>query len=362
MMTHPLMGGESGEADASHGPMNLVVVSRCDDLWVVQISFDAMMLCAQRSSTRSVQHISLPRLIALNMPIIGTHVCVAGDAEQGPPSTAIEAHSYSKCAFVLAAASSRRPALSPACSEPATRSSLRSPRIQFICLCVSCSVVAASGFIAGLLGIGGALIFNPFLLALGVQPQVVASTAVSPGSHNLGQPIDVPAAAALPALMRRFGGAQQPYSRDLHHVGYGYVRNVHAAASIPMSASCVQVLIILFGSSSIALSFLFNHMLNVSYVKVTVNQSLQNCMRAPESLMCVPLLCSYRVSVRRHFTASAVTATTLTLSRLHISQVFAPIAFFSSLVGVTLIGWAVRKSGRARCAPHPGPCFALSLW
>jgi hypothetical protein len=27
-------------------------------------------------------------------------------------------------------------------------------------------------------GIGGALIFNPFLLALGVQPQVVASTAV----------------------------------------------------------------------------------------------------------------------------------------------------------------------------------------
>jgi len=92
-------------------------------------------------------------------------------------------------------------------------------------------VVAASGFIAGLLGIGGALIFNPFLLAMGVQPQVVASTAV---------------------------------------------------------------LIILFGSSSISLSFLFNDMLNVSYVKV-----------------------------------------------------FAPIAFFSSLIGVTFIGWAVRKSGRA---------------
>ena len=38
---------------------------------------------------------------------------------------------------------------------------------------------------AGLLGIGGALIFNPFLLAMGVQPQVAASTAVrvrhSPG-------------------------------------------------------------------------------------------------------------------------------------------------------------------------------------
>ncbi len=214
------------------------------------------------------------------MPIIGTHVCVAGDAEQGPPSTAIEAHSYSKCAFVLAAASSRRPALSPACSESATRSSLRSPRIHF-CLCVSCSVVAASGFIAGLLGIGGALIFNPFLLALGVQPQVVASTAVSPGSHNLGQPLDVPAAAALPDLMSGFGGAQQPYSRDLQHVGYGYVRNVHAAASSPTPASCVQVLIILFGSSSIALSFLFNHMLNVSYVKVTSNWTLQNCTRAP---------------------------------------------------------------------------------
>ena len=34
------------------------------------------------------------------------------------------------------------------------------------------AVVAAAGFIAGLLGIGGALIFNPFLLQLGVHPQV----------------------------------------------------------------------------------------------------------------------------------------------------------------------------------------------
>lgn len=32
-------------------------------------------------------------------------------------------------------------------------------------------VIAAAGFIAGLLGIGGALIFNPFLLQLGVHPQ-----------------------------------------------------------------------------------------------------------------------------------------------------------------------------------------------
>lgn len=32
-------------------------------------------------------------------------------------------------------------------------------------------VIAGSGFIAGLLGIGGALIFNPFLLQLGVHPQ-----------------------------------------------------------------------------------------------------------------------------------------------------------------------------------------------
>jgi uncharacterized membrane protein YfcA len=34
------------------------------------------------------------------------------------------------------------------------------------------AVVAAAGFVAGLLGIGGALIFNPFLLQLGVHPQV----------------------------------------------------------------------------------------------------------------------------------------------------------------------------------------------
>lgn len=33
-------------------------------------------------------------------------------------------------------------------------------------------VMAFAGFTAGLLGIGGALIFNPVLLQLGVQPQV----------------------------------------------------------------------------------------------------------------------------------------------------------------------------------------------
>lgn len=33
-------------------------------------------------------------------------------------------------------------------------------------------VMAASGACAGLLGIGGALIFNPFLLQLGVHPAV----------------------------------------------------------------------------------------------------------------------------------------------------------------------------------------------
>lgn len=33
------------------------------------------------------------------------------------------------------------------------------------------AVMAFAGFTAGLLGIGGALIFNPVLLQLGVQPQ-----------------------------------------------------------------------------------------------------------------------------------------------------------------------------------------------
>ncbi len=37
------------------------------------------------------------------------------------------------------------------------------------------AVMAFAGFTAGLLGIGGALIFNPVLLQLGVQPQVGSS-------------------------------------------------------------------------------------------------------------------------------------------------------------------------------------------
>ena len=39
------------------------------------------------------------------------------------------------------------------------------------------AVMAFAGFTAGLLGIGGALIFNPVLLQLGVQPQVTVLTA-----------------------------------------------------------------------------------------------------------------------------------------------------------------------------------------
>ena len=38
-------------------------------------------------------------------------------------------------------------------------------------------VMALSGTAAGLLGIGGALIFNPFLLNLGVHPQVIVKLA-----------------------------------------------------------------------------------------------------------------------------------------------------------------------------------------
>ena len=73
-------------------------------------------------------------------------------------------------------------------------------------------MVVISGFIAGLLGIGGALIFNPFLLQLGVHPQVVASTAV---------------------------------------------------------------MIILFSSSSISLSFYFNGLLNTSYAKARAGIMVQ---------------------------------------------------------------------------------------
>lgn len=114
---------------------------------------------------------------------------------------------------------------------PSERGGVDDPQPSTRNLAIVVGLVAVSGFVAGLLGIGGALIFNPFMLSMGVHPQVVASTAV---------------------------------------------------------------LIILFGSSSISLSFLMKGMLNVSYV-----------------------------------------------------MVYAPIACIASLIGVTFIGWAVRKSGRA---------------
>ncbi|EIE19332.1 hypothetical protein COCSUDRAFT_44684 [Coccomyxa subellipsoidea C-169] len=91
-------------------------------------------------------------------------------------------------------------------------------------------VMAFAGFTAGLLGIGGALIFNPVLLQLGVQPQVTASTSV---------------------------------------------------------------LMILFTSSAIALSFYFQGLLNTSY-----------------------------------------------------ALVLAPLCFVASLIGVTVVGRIIRASGR----------------
>ena len=41
------------------------------------------------------------------------------------------------------------------------------------------AVIAGAGFVAGFLGIGGALIFNPFLLQLGVHPQARGSCTCS---------------------------------------------------------------------------------------------------------------------------------------------------------------------------------------
>ena len=40
-------------------------------------------------------------------------------------------------------------------------------------------ILAVSGATAGLLGIGGALIFNPYLLQLGMDPRVSRSAATS---------------------------------------------------------------------------------------------------------------------------------------------------------------------------------------
>lgn len=98
-------------------------------------------------------------------------------------------------------------------------------------LMIAMLVFALSGASAGLLGIGGALIFNPYLLQLGMDPRVVAPTSV---------------------------------------------------------------VMILFSSSTIALSYFFSGELNTQY-----------------------------------------------------AWVFSPICFVAALIGVTLIGRIVRKSGRA---------------
>lgn len=57
------------------------------------------------------------------------------------------------------------------------------------------AVITAAGFIAGLLGIGGALIFNPFLLALGVHPQARTFHVVVHCSIPITPPAHPPSAA-----------------------------------------------------------------------------------------------------------------------------------------------------------------------
>ncbi|CAI5473042.1 unnamed protein product [Closterium sp. Yama58-4] len=92
-------------------------------------------------------------------------------------------------------------------------------------------VMVVAGVMVGVLGIGGAPLFNPFMLSLGIPPQITASTSV---------------------------------------------------------------MMVLFGSSSVSLSFLFLHRLNLAY-----------------------------------------------------AAVFAPTAFIASLLGVTIVGRIVKSTGRA---------------
>ncbi|CAI5527535.1 unnamed protein product [Closterium sp. Naga37s-1] len=92
-------------------------------------------------------------------------------------------------------------------------------------------VMVVAGVMAGVLGIGGAPLFNPFMLTLGIPPQITASTSV---------------------------------------------------------------MMVLFGSSSVSLSFLFLHRLNLAY-----------------------------------------------------AAIFAPTAFIASLLGVTIVGRIVKSTGRA---------------
>lgn len=47
-------------------------------------------------------------------------------------------------------------------------------------LLVAVGILALAGATAGLLGIGGALIFNPYLLQLGMDPRVCDSLASCP--------------------------------------------------------------------------------------------------------------------------------------------------------------------------------------
>ena len=58
-------------------------------------------------------------------------------------------------------------------------------------------VMAFAGFTAGLLGIGGALIFNPVLLQLGVHPQV-GFTGAARGGQGLGDALH--SQPSLPAM------------------------------------------------------------------------------------------------------------------------------------------------------------------
>lgn len=151
-------------------------------------------------------------------------------------------------------------------------------------------VMAFAGFTAGLLGIGGALIFNPVLLQLGVQPQVIHPTRYPPHylAHHMEPPSALCSSCACPyheliyftcqaSCMSVLIGYLHTCSHRSATLLYPCAHGWHclcALAVAPFPCAFAQVtastsvLMILFTSSAIALSFYFQGLLNTSYALV----------------------------------------------------------------------------------------------
>ncbi|CAI5974588.1 unnamed protein product [Closterium sp. NIES-65] len=157
-------------------------------------------------------------------------------------------------------------------------------------------VMVVAGVMAGVLGIGGAPLFNPFMLTLGIPPQVPPRD-VSP-DHSINVRDD--------GAIRKCINVSDDGTMPLHQPScaadptpshYPLPLTTPSLSLPPPSfqiTASTSVMMVLFGSSSVSLSFLFLHRLNLAY-----------------------------------------------------AAIFAPTAFIASLLGVTIVGRIVKSTGRA---------------